>query len=480
MPLRIGVVGVGHLGQHHARILASLPEAVLVGVADTKDGRAAEIGARYGVPGYAEASELLPLVDAVSIAVPTASHVEVALPFVERGIHILVEKPVAASVADADRLVEAAARRGIVLAAGHTERFNPAVAAALPLVANPRFIEVHRLGTFPDRSLDIDVIFDLMIHDLDLLLAAVGSDVVSIEAVGVNVLTPRTDIANARLRFASGCIANLTASRISRDRVRKARFFQHDSYVSIDFAAREVEVYRLVPDGGSPGGSRGAGAPAARPAIQGGRLDVAQDVPLQRGRRPLDGAAPREPGLAELIRDRRVHVRHQGQAEKAREGSGQVRRLFDRVHHVEAAGQHPPRRLGHEGDVEHQLRQRRARPYVADGEAQAAAVIEAGDRDRCALREGEQLDVVPGRHQRAHHGQHGQGGAAHLEERLGGEEQDAQAAGRSRGGRGPRAHAGRASSVSSGSQSSVTCSPRKRSASMAAMQPLPAAVTAWR
>ena len=146
-----------------------------------------------------------------------------------------------------------------MLAAGHTERFNPAVVAALPLVTDPRFIEVHRLGTFPERSLDIDVIFDLMIHDLDLLLAAVGSEVVSIEAVGVNVLTPRTDIANARLRFASGCIANLTASRISRDRVRKVRFFQHDSYVSIDYAAQEVEV---VPAGGPP--------KAAATAIQGG------------------------------------------------------------------------------------------------------------------------------------------------------------------------------------------------------------------
>ena len=147
--------------------------------------------------------------------------------------------------------------------------------AALPLVADPRFIEVHRLGTFPERSLDIDVIFDLMIHDLDLLLAAVRSDVVSIEAVGVNVLTPRTDIANARLRFASGCIANLTASRISRDRVRKARFFQHDSYVSIDFAAQEVEVYRLV---APPKAARTAG----RPVIQGGKLNVVNDEPLRR------------------------------------------------------------------------------------------------------------------------------------------------------------------------------------------------------
>jgi predicted dehydrogenase len=201
--------------------------------------------------------------------VPTESHVEVALPFLRHGIAVLMEKPLASSLAEADRMIAAAERTGVLLAAGHTERFNPAVAAALPLVAAPRFVEIHRLGTFPERSLDIDVIFDLMIHDLDLLLAAVGTEVASVEAVGVNVLTPKTDIANARLRFASGCIANLTASRISRDRVRKARFFQHDSYVSIDFASQEVEVYRLV---------RGSG----RPAIDGGKLSIDNEEPLRR------------------------------------------------------------------------------------------------------------------------------------------------------------------------------------------------------
>jgi len=241
----------------------------LVGVVDTKPGRAAEIAAKHGGQAFTDYTDILDRVDAVSIAVPTESHVDVALPFIERGVAVLVEKPIASSMADADRLIEAARRRGALLAAGHTERFNPAFAAALPLVANPRFVEVHRLGAFPERSLDIDVIFDLMIHDLDLLLAAVGADVVSVEAVGVHVLTPRTDIANARLRFASGCIANLTASRISRDRIRKARFFQHDSYVSIDFASQEVEVYRLI---------RGEG----RPAIHGGKLEVATDEPLRR------------------------------------------------------------------------------------------------------------------------------------------------------------------------------------------------------
>jgi predicted dehydrogenase len=200
---------------------------------------------------------------------------------------VLVEKPLSSSLADADKMIEAAARRGVVLAAGHTERFNPAVVAALPLVSNPRFVEVHRMGTFPERSLDIDVIFDLMIHDLDLLLTCVKSDVVSIEAIGVNVLTPKTDIANVRLRFASGCIANVTASRISRDKIRKIRFFQRASYLSIDTAAQEAEIYRLVAQNG-------------RPVIEGGKLEVQRDEPLRAELADFVGAVRdrREPGVS--------------------------------------------------------------------------------------------------------------------------------------------------------------------------------------
>ena len=183
---------------------------------------------------------------------------------------MLVEKPMARSLAEADELVAAARASGATLGVGHTERYNPAVAAVLPLVTSPRFIEVHRLGAFPDRSLDIDVVFDLMIHDLDIILALVRSDVESIEAVGVPVLTSKYDIANARLRFASGCIANVTASRISRERVRKIRFFQPDAYISIDYAAQEVEGWRLVRRDGE------------RPSIQGGPLPVERDEPLRR------------------------------------------------------------------------------------------------------------------------------------------------------------------------------------------------------
>lgn len=267
--VRIGVIGVGHLGQHHARLLASMDGVDLVGVCDVNRARADEIGAKFSAPALSDSLDLLGRVDAVTIAVPTVAHLEVGLPFLQAGVATLIEKPIAPSVADADRLVEAAERGGAMLATGHTERFNPAVAAALPLISEPRFIEIHRLGTFPERSLDIDVIFDLMIHDLDLLLSVVRSEVTSIEAVGVNVLTPKADIANARLRFASGCIANVTASRISRERVRKARFFQNDAYVSIDYAAQELEVFRLVKNG-------------PRPIIHGGKVEVVNEEPLRR------------------------------------------------------------------------------------------------------------------------------------------------------------------------------------------------------
>ena len=267
---RVAVIGVGHLGRHHARLLATLEGARLTAVVDTVPERAAAAAEATGARAMSDFRELLGAVDAVTIAVPTELHRDVAMPFLERGIAVLVEKPIARSLAEADELVSAAHASGATLCVGHTERYNPAVAAVLPLVSHPRFIEVHRLGVFPDRSLDIDVVFDLMIHDLDVILSMVKADVGSIEAVGVPVLTPRYDIANARLRFADGCIANVTASRISRERVRKIRFFQQDAYISIDYAAQEVEGYRLVRRDGQ------------RPDIQGGQLPVTREEPLKR------------------------------------------------------------------------------------------------------------------------------------------------------------------------------------------------------
>jgi predicted dehydrogenase len=270
MSLRVAVIGVGHLGKHHARILSSLPGVELVAVVDTNQVRAAEIAAAHGARALFDYRELAGQVDAVTIAVPTELHRDIALPFLKAGVPVLVEKPMARTLEEADQLIGAAADAGVVLAVGHTERFNPALDAARPLITDPRFIEVHRLGTFPERSLDIDVVFDLMIHDLDVVLSLVDSDVESLEAVGVPVITNRVDIANARLRFANGCIVNLTASRISRDRVRKIRFFQPSTYVSIDYATQKVEVYRLV---------KGSG-PA--PSIEGGEMPVPNEEPLKR------------------------------------------------------------------------------------------------------------------------------------------------------------------------------------------------------
>jgi predicted dehydrogenase len=270
MSMKVAVIGVGHLGKHHARILGAMPDVDLVAVVDTNQARAEEIAAANHTRALMRPGSLLGKVDAVSIAVPTEQHLAVALPFLEAGAGVLVEKPMVRSLEEADTMMAAAAKTGAVLAVGHTERFNPAVEAARPMLRDPRFIEVHRLGTFPERSLDIDVVFDLMIHDLDVVLSLVKSEVESIEAVGVPVLTGRVDIANARLRFANGAIANLTASRISRDRVRKIRFFQPAAYLSIDYAAQKIEMYSLV---------KGEGP---MPSIHGGDVPVQNEEPLKR------------------------------------------------------------------------------------------------------------------------------------------------------------------------------------------------------
>ena len=287
MKTRVAVIGVGALGKHHARILAALPGVDLVGIVDINESRAREIGGLVNAPSFSSAAEMLGHVDAVTIAVPTDAHLSVAVPFLQRGIGVLVEKPLARNAREAQEMIDAARASGAVFGVGHTERYNPAVAAVRPLLDHPRFIEVHRLGTFPDRSLDIDVVFDLMIHDLDVVLSIVPSEVVAVEAVGVAVLTQKPDIANARLKFASGCIANITASRISKDRVRKIRVFQRDAYLSVDYAAQEVERWRLV---------RGNGG---MPAIDGGKLDVTNEEPLKRELADFVAAVRdrREPGV---------------------------------------------------------------------------------------------------------------------------------------------------------------------------------------
>ena len=265
---RMAVVGAGHFGRHHARILSASPGVRLEAVVDVDAEAAARVASEAGVRPETDAAALHGRVDAVTVAVPTDRHRAVAVPLLERGISVLVEKPMARSLDEADEMIAAATAGGAVLAVGHTERYNPAVTAALPLVEAPRFIEVHRIGAFSPRSLDVDVVFDLMIHDLDIVRTAVGEEVAAIEAVGVPVLTGHVDIANVRLRFASGCIANLTASRISRDRVRNLRFFQRDAYISVDCARGEVETWRVRRTGDGT------------PAIDGGRVEVPPGEPL--------------------------------------------------------------------------------------------------------------------------------------------------------------------------------------------------------
>ena len=290
-PLRVAVVGVGHLGRHHARLLGTMPDVMFVAAVDLDPARAAAAVQGTTAEALTDVRDLAGRVDAVTVAVPTVHHLAVALPFLEQGVHVLVEKPMAASLDEADHMLEVAARSGATLAVGHTERFNPAVEAALAVLQQPRFIEIDRLSGFPERSLDIDVVFDVMIHDLDLILAIDGSGVAGVEAVGVPVLTSRVDIANARVKFNSGCIANLTASRISRDQVRKVRCFQPDMYVSVDSGARELEVWRLRRVEGQ------------RPAIEGGPVSVEQDEPLRRELADFveavrSGRAPRVSGQA--------------------------------------------------------------------------------------------------------------------------------------------------------------------------------------
>ncbi len=251
MGVPIAVIGVGHLGRHHARLLASLPGADLVGVVDRDGARAAEIAALHGVEAFPDPAALPPRTRAAVVAVPTVHHHAVALEGLARGWDLLVEKPLAASVAQGREIVETAGRLGRILQVGHTERYNPAVREALARVSHPRFLEVHRLGVFAGRSLDVDVILDLMIHDLDIALSLDRSGVREVAAVGVNALTDKMDIANARVRFASGCVANLTASRISSEMVRKIRIFQPDSYLSVDSALQELTHVSLERSGGA-------------------------------------------------------------------------------------------------------------------------------------------------------------------------------------------------------------------------------------
>lgn len=242
--MRVGVIGVGHLGYHHARILRSLASAV--SVFDSRGERAAEVARDLGVARAGSIEDLLSSVDAVVVASTTSSHHEVAMKALAAGRHALVEKPIASDSVQAEELASRAGSLGLVLAVGHVERFNPAVVAAGALIDGPMFVEAHRLAPFKPRGIDVSVVMDLMIHDIDLVLSFVRSPVKEVHASGVAVLTDKIDIASARILFENGAVANLTASRISREPMRKLRFFQERKYVSIDFAGRTVEALQVV------------------------------------------------------------------------------------------------------------------------------------------------------------------------------------------------------------------------------------------
>ncbi len=246
--VKAGVVGVGYLGKFHAEKYSQLPEAELVGVVDIDRDRACTIGDRLHVPAYSDYRELIGKVEAVSIAVPTNLHYAIARTFLQQGVDVLLEKPMTVTLAEADDLIAIAQAQGRILQIGHLERYNAALMAIKDLVHQPLFIESHRIAPFKERGVDVDVILDLMIHDIDIILSLVGAPVTGIDAVGVPVLTGCIDIANVRLRFANGCIANVTASRISAKEMRKLRLFQPDAYLSIDFAQQEVDVFKKLPD----------------------------------------------------------------------------------------------------------------------------------------------------------------------------------------------------------------------------------------
>lgn len=246
---RVGVVGVGHIGKNHARLYAELPSAQFTAIYDTDRAIAEQRAAEFGVISAASLEEFGEQVDAASIATPTSTHFEIGRALLTRGKHLLVEKPIADNTAHASALAELAASRGLVLQVGHVERFNPVLGALEKRLTNPRFIEAHRLSPYPNRSTDIGVVLDLMIHDLEIILHLVRSPVQTIDAVGVPVLSRGEDIANARIRFENGCVANITSSRISPEQMRKIRVFQENAYLSLDYQNQSGEMYRRTAEG---------------------------------------------------------------------------------------------------------------------------------------------------------------------------------------------------------------------------------------
>lgn len=280
-PISVAVVGVGVFGRNHARVYKELEqqgEAVrLVGVVDPNIDRADAVAREFGCRAFGSVDQMLTThseVRAASVAAPTMHHLTVARALMEAGIDVLIEKPLAPTIEEADELVKLAATRKRIAQVGHLERFNPAVRATIPLLTQPMFFEVHRLSVFTPRSLDVDVVLDLMIHDLDIVLSFANSPVKEVRAVGLPILSGRVDIANVRLEFESGCVANFTASRVSTERVRKLRFFQPQQYVSVDYARQEVLVFTVGADGAA------GGSPTVNPQIKVAKPPVTSEEPL--------------------------------------------------------------------------------------------------------------------------------------------------------------------------------------------------------
>jgi len=279
--VQVAVVGVGAFGRNHARVFHQLAQqgepVVLKAIVDADVARADAIAQEYGVQAFGSVEQLVttrPEIQAASVAVPTVHHLATARTLMEAGIDVLIEKPLAGTIAEADELISIAKSRGRIGQVGHLERFNPAVRATLPLITHPMFFEVHRLSVFTPRSLDIDVVLDLMIHDLDVVSAFVNSPVKEIRAVGLPILSAKVDIANVRMEFESGCVANFTASRVSTERVRKLRFFQPRQYISLDYGRQDVMVFSVGE------GSQGAGAPSVNPQIKVAKPPIIAEEPL--------------------------------------------------------------------------------------------------------------------------------------------------------------------------------------------------------
>ena len=244
MKVNVAVIGAGRLGSAHSRVYKELPQANLIGVCDIEQSRALSVAESLQTKAFFDYKELFGQVQAVSIAAPTVNHYQIAREFLLSGVNVLVEKPFTTTLKEADSLLEIARRKKLLVQVGHIERFNSAFAAIKPICRHPKFIEVHRLSGFPGRSLDIGVVLDLMIHDIDIILGLVQSPIKRVEAVGINVLTKREDIANARITFKNGCVCNLTASRISDESTRKIRIFLKDTYISLDYKNEEADIYR--------------------------------------------------------------------------------------------------------------------------------------------------------------------------------------------------------------------------------------------